>query len=75
MKVLVKSRPSSGADLVEVPLPKVKPDEVLVKVSAASICGSDLHIYSWDEWASQRIALPRVSATGSAGMWSKSGKR
>jgi threonine 3-dehydrogenase len=43
---------------VEVPIPAPGEDEVLVKVEAASVCGTDLHIYSWDEWAQARINPP-----------------
>ena len=60
MKALVKSRPSRGAEIMTVEVPKPGPGEVLVKVKAASICGTDLHIYEWDEWASSAIKLPRI---------------
>jgi threonine 3-dehydrogenase len=60
MKALVKSRPERGADLVSVPVPTPARGEVLVKIKAASICGTDLHIYQWDEWASSAINTPRT---------------
>ncbi len=53
-----KERPASGLDLVEIPVPAIRPDEVLVRVEAASICGTDLHIYNWDGWSQQRIRPP-----------------
>jgi threonine 3-dehydrogenase len=53
-----KLRPAPGLDLVEVPVPEIRDDEVLVRVEAASICGTDLHIYKWDEWAQRRIKPP-----------------
>lgn len=60
MKALVKTRPAPGAELAEVPLPEVGPRDVLVKVRAASICGTDLHIYSWDPWAQSRLRTPLI---------------
>ncbi len=55
-----KERPAPGLDLVEVPVPAIRPDEVLVRVEAASVCGTDLHIFNWDDWARQRIRPPLV---------------
>src|SRR5579885_2656978 len=53
-----KLRPEPGLDLVEVPVPSIADDEVLVRGEAASICGTDLHIHKWDSWAQQRITPP-----------------
>ena len=53
-----KLRAEPGLDLVEVPVPTIADDEVLVRVEAASICGTDLHIYKWDDWAQRRITPP-----------------
>jgi threonine 3-dehydrogenase len=50
-----KSSPKEGLELKEAPVPKIRDDEVLIKVKATSICGTDLHIYKWDEWAQKRI--------------------
>lgn len=60
MQALVKPGPTPGAELTEVPVPDVAPHDVLVKVRAASICGTDLHIYAWDPWAQSRFAPPMV---------------
>lgn len=63
MKAVVKVEPKAGAELWEVPVPKIAPDWVLVKVRATSICGTDTHIYDWNAWASQRIGarkLPQI---------------
>jgi threonine 3-dehydrogenase len=60
MLALVKSASAPGADLIEVPVPRLGPQDVLVKVLAASICGTDLHIYSWDAWAQGRVHPPLV---------------
>lgn len=60
MKAVVKKKSAPGAELVEVNIPKVKPDEVLVKIKATSICGTDVHIYQWDKWAQSRIKVPQI---------------
>lgn len=58
MKALRKTRPERGAELMEVPVPPVGPNDVLVRVKAAAICGTDIHIYGWNDWAAQRIKPP-----------------
>ncbi len=60
MRAIAKQRPGPGLDLVELPVPEIRPDEVLVEVKRAGICGTDLHIYKWDEWAESRIHPPVV---------------
>lgn len=60
MEVVVKRHAEPGAELVEVDVPAVGPDDVLVKVLAASICGTDLHLYEWDEWAQGRAHPPLI---------------
>jgi len=58
MKAVRKIRREPGLDLVEVPIPQLNADEVLVKVEATAICGSDMHFYHWDEYAQGRIKPP-----------------
>ena len=58
MLALRKLAREPGLHLVEVPVPVPKPDEVVVRVEAASVCGTDLHIERWDEWAQRRITPP-----------------
>ncbi len=60
MKAVVKPGPQPGLELTQRPIPEVRPGEVLVKVRAASICGTDLHIYNWDAWAQSRIHPPVI---------------
>jgi len=60
MQALMKSRPGPGAELVTVDIPRIGPREVLIKVTAASICGTDVHIYTWNPWAQSRIKPPLV---------------
>ncbi len=58
MKALVKEKPEVGLKLQEVDTPKIKSDEVLIKVKTTAICGTDLHIWNWDNWASKTIKPP-----------------
>jgi threonine 3-dehydrogenase len=58
VKALVKTGPRPGLELIEVPVPAVGPGDVLVKVKAAGICGTDLHIEAWDPWAARTIRPP-----------------
>jgi threonine 3-dehydrogenase len=60
MQAVVKSAPAPGAEVRQVPLPEIGPRDVLIRVRAASICGTDLHIYSWDRWAQRRLHPPLV---------------
>lgn len=60
MKALVKTRPVPGLQLMDCPDPKPGPTEVVIRVKATSLCGTDAHIYNWDEWARHRLQLPRI---------------
>jgi threonine 3-dehydrogenase len=58
MKALVKERPEPGIWLEDVPVPKVGPNDVLIRIRRAAICGTDMHIFNWDAWASRTIPVP-----------------
>ena len=58
MKALVKSKREPGLWLEEVPQPTIGINDVLIRVLRAGICGTDLHIYNWDEWAQRTIPVP-----------------
>ena len=58
MKALVKTGPHRGLTLAEVPRPTPGPGDVLIRVTHAAICGTDLHIYKWDSWAQKTIPVP-----------------
>jgi len=60
MQALVKRKPEPGLDLEEAPIPDVGPNDVLIRVQKASICGTDVHIYNWDAWAQKTIPVPMV---------------
>lgn len=57
MKALVKTQAAKGIWMEDVPVPVPGPNDVLIKVSKSSICGTDLHIYLWDEWAKKTIPV------------------
>jgi threonine 3-dehydrogenase len=58
MKALIKDKPVRGATFTDLPIPQVGDHDLLVRVQAAAICGTDIHIYQWNEYASSRIKLP-----------------
>src|SRR5687768_8047174 len=60
MKALVKTAPKPGLTLQPMPDPRPGEAEVLIRVKATSLCGTDAHIYQWDEWAQGRIHPPRI---------------
>jgi threonine 3-dehydrogenase len=60
MKAVVKTRPEPGAEWREVPVPIPRPDWVLVRVRATSVCGTDVHIFGWNRWAESRIGRDRL---------------
>ncbi|HEY6609031.1 MAG TPA: L-threonine 3-dehydrogenase [Candidatus Limnocylindria bacterium] len=60
MRALAKTAPGPGLDLVDRPIPTPGDGEVLLRVEAASICGTDLHLFNWDEWASENLVPPRI---------------
>ena len=60
MKALVKRNAEPGLWLEEVPEPSVGVNDVLIKVDRTGICGTDVHIYQWDDWAQKTIPVPMV---------------
>src|SRR5437763_7943993 len=60
MKALIKAKSEPGLWLEEAPTPEIGPDEVLVKVNKTGICGTDIHIYNWDDWAQRTVPVPMV---------------
>jgi len=60
MQALEKSKAQEGLWLVDVPEPEVGINDVLIKVKKTGICGTDVHIYNWDEWAQETIPVPMV---------------
>ena len=73
MRALAKTRPEPGLEIIDAPVPVPGPGEVQLRIEAASVCGTDRHIYLWDRWAAENIRPPvilghelagRVSALG-----------
>jgi threonine 3-dehydrogenase len=60
MKALAKKYSKPGIWLDEAPVPEYGPNDVLIKIQRTAICGTDIHIYNWDEWASKTIPVPMV---------------
>jgi len=60
MRALMKAAAAPGMEMREVPVPEIGATDVLVAVETASVCGTDLHIYHWDEWAQARIKPPYI---------------
>ncbi|MFV0337531.1 MAG: L-threonine 3-dehydrogenase [Chthoniobacterales bacterium] len=60
MKALVKAQRGPGLEMQDVPIPKIGINDVLIEIDRTGICGTDLHIYKWDDWASQTIPTPMV---------------
>ncbi|WP_343031321.1 L-threonine 3-dehydrogenase [Metabacillus lacus] len=60
MKAIVKHQRGYGAEMQMVDIPYIEEHEVLIKVKATSICGTDVHIYSWDEWSESRVNPPYI---------------
>jgi threonine 3-dehydrogenase len=60
MKALVKTVAGPGMTLCDVPVPAIRDDEVLIRVRAAGVCGTDVHIYTWDRWAASRCRPPFI---------------
>jgi len=60
MKSIVKKKPEAGLWLENSPLPNIKNNEVLIKIHKTSICGTDLNIYQWNQWAKKNVPVPLI---------------
>jgi len=60
MRALVKSRAEPGLWMEQVPEPGIGPNDVLIKIAKTGICGTDVHIVNWDDWARRNIHPPRI---------------
>jgi len=60
MKAIVKANPAPGLEIQDWPVPKIGANDALIRVTAAGICGTDVHILEWDSWARGRIKPPLV---------------
>ena len=74
MRALAKTRPEPGAELIERPVPTPGDGEVLLRVEAASICGTDYHLYTWDQWAQDVMTPPTILGHELAGTVTVAGR-
>src|SRR5947207_13880267 len=58
MRTLAKTKREPGIWMAEAPKPQVVPNDVLIRIRKTAICGTDMHIYNWDEWAQKTIPVP-----------------
>jgi len=61
MRALEKSEPREGLWMVTAPIPKIGADDVLIKVRKTGICGTDIHIWTWDDWARETVPVPMIT--------------
>lgn len=61
MKALVKAKPEPGIWMENVPVPEPGPNDVLIRIRKTAICGTDIHIYNWDDWARETIPVPMIT--------------
>lgn len=57
MHALVKTKADKGLELIDIPIPEVGPNDILIKIHKTAICGTDLHIWNWDSWAQKTIPV------------------
>ena len=67
MKALAKLKAEKGIWMIDVPVPEIGPEDVLVKINKTGICGTDVHIYNWDEWSQKTIPVPMITGHEFAG--------
>jgi len=67
MRALVKAKAEPGLWMEELPIPEIGPNDVLIRVRKTGICGTDLHIYNWDEWSRKTIQVPMAIGHECAG--------
>ncbi|WP_139193940.1 L-threonine 3-dehydrogenase [Pseudorhodobacter antarcticus] len=67
MKALVKARAESGLWMERRPVPEIGPDDVLIRIRQTGICGTDIHIWNWDEWAARTVPVPLITGHEFAG--------
>ncbi|MBT8476140.1 MAG: L-threonine 3-dehydrogenase [Alphaproteobacteria bacterium] len=67
MKALVKARPEPGLWMEERPVPEIGPEDVLIRIHKTGICGTDIHIWNWDDWAQRTVPVPLITGHEFAG--------
>ena len=67
MKSLAKLKPEPGLWMHEAPVPEIGPDDVLIKINKTGICGTDIHIWNWDDWSQRTVPVPMITGHEFAG--------
>jgi threonine 3-dehydrogenase len=67
MTALAKTKPEEGLWQIEAPVPEIGPDDVLIRINTTGICGTDIHIWNWDEWAAATVPVPMITGHEFAG--------
>ncbi len=67
MHALVKAHAEKGLWMQSQPIPEIAPDDVLIRINKTGICGTDVHIWNWDEWASTTVPVPLITGHEFAG--------
>ncbi|MEP3689120.1 MAG: L-threonine 3-dehydrogenase [Sulfitobacter dubius] len=67
MKALSKLHAREGLWMTHAPVPEIGPDDVLIKINKTGICGTDIHIWNWDDWAAQTVPVPMITGHEFAG--------
>jgi len=73
MKALGKLKKEKGIWMYDAPMPEIGPNDLLVKIKKTAICGTDIHIYNWDEWAQKTIPVPMTTGHEFVGVVDKVG--
>ncbi len=75
MKALSKLHAREGLWMTHAPVPEIGPDDVLIKINKTGICGTDIHIWNWDDWAAQTVPVPMITGHEFAGEIVELGRR
>ncbi|RED14047.1 L-threonine 3-dehydrogenase [Pontivivens insulae] len=67
MQALAKTVAAPGLELIDAPVPEIGPDDVLIRINRTGICGTDIHIWNWDDWASKTVPVPLITGHEFAG--------
>ena len=67
MRALTKTAPAPGLTMLTAPVPEIGPDDVLIRINKTGICGTDIHIWNWDEWAEKTVPVPLITGHEFAG--------
>ena len=75
MRALSKTVPAPGLEMISAPVPEIGPDDVLVRIHKTGICGTDIHIWNWDDWAQKTVPVPLITGHEFAGEIVEIGRR